>query len=117
MTSVHPLTDVQQVPQIPKGIVQKGQLIGKHTGILVYLFQQRERQICCCLLPQVVTFCQTWGKLKAAKAEATTNVAVVFCMSPSLVESASSSSMEAVMTPLPGIPCLSSKAEMAQQEE
>lgn len=32
MTSVHPHTDVQQVS---KGIVQKGQQIGEHTGILV----------------------------------------------------------------------------------
>lgn len=32
MISVHPHTDVQQVS---KGIVQKGQQIGEHTGILV----------------------------------------------------------------------------------
>lgn len=32
MASVHPHTDVQQVS---KGIVQKGQQIGQHTGILV----------------------------------------------------------------------------------
>lgn len=35
MTSVHPLTDVQQVPRVSKGIVQKGQQIGKYTGILI----------------------------------------------------------------------------------
>lgn len=32
---MHPLTDVQQVPQVSKGIVQKGQQAGKHTGICV----------------------------------------------------------------------------------
>ena len=35
MTLVYLLTDVQQVPQVSKGIMQKDQQIGKHTGILV----------------------------------------------------------------------------------
>lgn len=50
--------------------------LGSTQESLFYLFQQRDKQICCYLLPQGVTFCQTWSKLKAAEAEFTTNVTV-----------------------------------------
>lgn len=50
--------------------------LGSTEESLFYLFQQRDKQICCYLLPQHVTFCQTWSKLKAAEAESTTNVTV-----------------------------------------
>lgn len=80
------------------------------------LFQQIEKQTSCHIATQGVIFCQIWGNLKAAEAEATTDDTVFLCVSSSLFESASCLPMEAVMFPMPDIPSLPSRVEMNQDE-
>lgn len=75
-----------------------------------------EKQTFCHILAQGVNFCQIWGNLKAAEAEATTNDTVFLCVPISLFESASCLSMEAVMLPMPDMPSHSSRVDMNQDE-